>query len=278
MFKSIFQKMEDKQNGDLGLSVDPQIVAQSFGFVSQPNSPLPELEEEEPVGGIYREADGLSDNRSQVLTDWRKPAKQTPKTLAELAVNRLVNLRVTTPEQRQKVDLMLAEVQMDQASLKEIDELVASIEAENYASLEARYEQVRAQGRQLLEHSLPELHAAAAACLPALNESEAQKTHWQGEVEIRYITRRRLGKFSSPKEIQKADERLAEAKKTLAEAKATWFEALRAFEGKKGAVEIARQNLTAYENELDRIAAELSGSVTFDPETGLSNEAAQVAP
>ena len=239
--------------------LDPALVAASFGVAYEPDKPLPQAD----VPSIHVE----DEPASKVLLDNRKlpKPKDAPPTLFDIAVARLRSLKPRTADMRQQVAAAIA----DCGVLAAIDELVAALEREHFAAIEARHEELRKQGRALLE-TLPAIQGELNQAMMSVNQSATLKGRAVSGVREAHEECRTISKWASRKEIIAATEKLSSAKERMNEASEAALADMRAMAAVESKLATAKANLEILETEMDRLEASASGKDFHDPTTGLS--------
>ena len=255
MFRSIMQRMDGNRRS--GLELDPNVVARSFGAVSGVNEPLPETD----VPLTHAEDDDL-----HIHLDQRAVKPQPPRSLQSLAVERLRSLKPRSPERKQQVAEALAAML---EPLKTIDDLVATLEEERFQAIDARWEEIRKQGR-ILQDGIPALQRELAAAMNHVNACEQEKGKCKTEVEEAFYSRKKISRFSTQKEISAADQKLESARNAMALATQDTLEAHQAMAVVEGKVATVKTNLATITKEMSRLECELDGKPYFDPTLGLS--------
>jgi hypothetical protein len=237
-------------------TIDPAAVARSFG-VEVPGQPM--LESEIP-------SKSLSDTPSTIQLDTRASKPAPKSSLLALAQVRLHSLRPQTEERKREVAAMLA---LMVEHLGAADDLIATIEDEHFAAIEARKERIRKAGREILD-GLPALQRAQAEARMFGNNSEAAKVAAKTKLENAYEARKRISRWATAAEIAAADKTLAKARVEMNRATEMALQKQRDLVDCENQVKQAEANLEALGTEKERLDAELDGQPYFHPELGLS--------
>ena len=254
MFRSIMQRMDGNRRS--GLELDPNVVARSFGAVATVGEPLPETD----VPLVHAEDDG------EIQLDQRAAKPALPTSLAEIAMARLQSLRPRTPERKQQIAETISAMA---EPLQAIDDLVAEMEAERFAAIDKRWEEIRKQGRKLLD-SIPALQRELAACMNRVNASASAKSNRRADLEAYFNERKKLSRFATEAEIRAANLKVAQAKEAARAAADDALADQQALATAEAALATGRANLQTHQTELSRLESELRGEAYFDPTLGLS--------
>lgn len=255
--KPVTQQLEDRRTSSLELDADT--VARSFGVVLPVNQPLPETPF--PIGHVENDA------ASEIALDTRAPRPEPAVSILELAMRRLKALKPRTPERKEHVENAIAALAVP---LEALDLLVADIEAEHFEAIDRRWEQIRKEGRALIDSTIPKCEKKVYQWQQQCQKSGEAKAHRIADVTSLYLQRQKISQWSSAAEIDAADRRLAEAKAASAAAAELAFEDQKGLAVAESALATAQNHLQKLKTELHRLEAELRGEAYFSPEYGLS--------
>lgn len=257
--KPLIEGLSGGSGNNLGL--DPDTVARAFGFgavhsaVPVPDNPL-----------LKRQVANTSDN----LID-RAAKKPAPKpSLLSIVTARLESITPLSKEHQQLVTKMRAKVVPQLAAL---DAFIAEIKEARYIAIETRWEEIRAEGRKLVD-SLPALNGQLGEARRYCNQALEAKGRHQVDAEQKFAERTAMNGFTwaSKEELAAAARKLERAKEAATLAKQKWIDEMRAMAVVEGKIASVNATLESFQNELQRLALELSGEAHFDQEFGLSSE------
>jgi hypothetical protein len=255
--KPLSQQLEDRQKHSMEL--DPDVVARSFGAVMPVNEPFPET----PFPITHVEADV----ESSILLDERAPRPTPAVSILELAMRRLQSLRPRTDARKAEISNAMA---VFAVPLEALDLLVAQTEEENCEIIDKRWEQIRKEGRELIDVVIPKCGKKVHQWQQQAQKSGEAKAHRIADVTGLYLRRQKISQWSSAAEIDQADKRLADAKEASAVAFELALEDQRGLAVAESALATATNHLQKLKTEMHRLEAELRGTPYHDPETGLS--------
>lgn len=260
MLRSLTQKLSERlgESNPHSGALDPDLLARNFGVVATVGEPPPEAES--PL--IHAE-----DDDSYIKFDQRAAKPEPPRSLESLAVERLRSLKPRTPERRAQVMKVIG---ASTAVLKAIDLLVEEMEQERFAAIDARWEEIRKQGRILLD-SMPKLQKELAVCMNRVNASASAKSDRRADLETWFEERKHLSRFATEAEIRAANLKVAQAKDAARNAADDALTDQQELAAAEAALATCKANLQTHQTELSRLEAELTGQNYFDPETGLSS-------
>jgi hypothetical protein len=254
--KPLSQQLEDRQKHSMALDADQ--VARSFG-VALPIGPLPES----PFPITHAENDAASD----ILLDERARRPEPAPSILELAMRRLRSLTPRTAKRKEHVANAIAALTVP---LEVLDQLIEDVEQEHFSAIDKRWEQIRKEGRELIDVVIPKCGKTVYSWQQQCQKSGEQKQHRIADVTSLYLQRQKISQWSSAAEIDAADRRLAEAKAASAAAAELAFEDQKGLAVVESALATATNHLQKLKTELHRLEAELRGEAYFSPEYGLS--------
>jgi hypothetical protein len=253
--KPLTQTLADRHSMEL----DPEQVARSFGVVYPVNAPLPET----AVPVLHAEED---DTIIQLDTRAPRPAPADP--ILAIAMRRLKSLKPRSPERRAEVEAIIAALAVP---LEGLDLMILEIETEHFEAIDARWEQIRKDGRNLAD-SMPTLQGALYTAMQQCNASGEAKGQRKQDLETFYWQRKRISQWSTSEEIAAADLQFENARSAMQRATDAALEDQRSMAAAESKLATAQANLQNLKTELHRLATELRGDPYFDPALGLSRD------
>ncbi|MGB8522432.1 MAG: hypothetical protein WCD43_05675 [Candidatus Acidiferrales bacterium] len=190
------------------MELDAEQVARNFG-VALPVGPLPESPF--PIGHVE------NDPASTIMLDERAPRPEPSASILEVAMSRLRSLKPSSPERQAEVE---AVIQALAAPLEALDLLISEVEAEHFEETDARWEQCRVRGRELLDVIIPKLEKEKYKWQQQYQKSSEQKAERGIDAQQCFFERQKISEWSSASEIAIADKKLADAKAASAAAAA----------------------------------------------------------
>jgi len=148
---------------------------------------------------------------------------------------------------------------------------VAELEAEHFNSIDKRWEEIRKEGRKLVD-SMPKLQGAVYKWAQECNKSGEAKGQRKQDLETYFWQRKRVSQWSTSEEIDAADKKLTDAKEAMAAATQLALDDQRSMAVAESALATAQNHLERLRTELHRLEAELRGQPYFDPELGLPRD------
>jgi uncharacterized protein YukE len=245
------------QTGEL----DPALLAASFGAIYPPGGPLPDS--------------GLTENHveddqpSAIPIDERKLSnepKPAPRSLLEIAKARLHSLEPRTAQRKMEVWKMLGTMI---EPLRAVDELVATLEREHFATFTERWEQCLGQGRELVD-SLPTLQRELAAAQQAVREADQKKANAIGVLQSSVQNARKISRWATEAEISEASRKTIKAREEMQVATDKALLRMKQLAEAEGKLATVQKNLEILKTDMARVECSLKGVPFHDPETGLS--------
>jgi hypothetical protein len=250
--KPLSQTLEDRHTHSMEL--DPDTVARSFG-VALPIGPLPE--------SPFPPA-AISDD---IALDTRAPRPEPKLSLLEIAMRRLKSL----PKSERQAEVENA-IQVFAAPLEALDLLVNQIEQEHFNRIDARWEECRKRGRELIDVIIPRLETEKYKWEQEAQRSSEAKAERGADARQLFFERQKISEWASDKEIAAADKRLADAKLASQAAATLALEDMQELAKHESALASAQATLGVLKTELHRLQAELRGDKYHDPALGLSRD------
>jgi hypothetical protein len=265
MEKPLSARLHERAYGGSPMStgLDPELVAQSFGVSYPVGESLPEsrtaiihVENETESGLVIDDINGPKEKSAQ-------------RSLYEIVTARLRSIKPRNKKRAQEVAQTLADLQ---EPLKALDELVATLQEEREEELQATWEQLQTQGRELKKRIDSELEGNVFTAMLAWNAAEEKRGKAKGRLGQAFDSRRavKLDRYSTRAQIKSADDRYASAVEALQAASALHLEAERNKAQAENAKALASSKLRGIEIAMDRCVAEIQGVAFHDPATGLS--------
>lgn len=258
MEKPLTQRLfEQQQGGRSSAARDAALIARSFGVALEVDKPFPEA----VVPDRHAE-----DDDEIILLDTRARRPEPQPSLLSLVMARLQSLTPRTAASKKKVSEAISSII---EPVKAIDALVDALELEHFHAIDKRWEEIRKQGRALLD-SKPAVQVELAQAMQAANASLAAKGQRRLEVRTYYQERRRMSVWSTAEEIRAVDLKFERAQEAAREAEDKALEDQRTQAAAEGKLATVEANLKLLHTELHRLQAELHGEPYFDPSLGLS--------
>lgn len=251
--KPLSAQLEDRQKHSMEL--DPDVVARSFGAVMPVNEPFPEV------------AAPFDDAGSEILLDDRAPRLEPKPSILELAMRRLQSLKPHTESRKEQVANAILALAVP---LEALDQLISETEQEHFEAIDARREECRKRGRELVDEVIPKLDREVYKWRQESQKSGEKKAERGADAQQCFFERAKISQWASAKEVGAADKRLENAKSASAAAAELALADMRELAVAESKLESAKGTLQLLHKELHRCAAELRGDVYHDPETGLS--------
>jgi hypothetical protein len=259
--KPLSAQLTERQRHDMQLDADQVARSLGFGAVMPVNEPFPETAF--PIG--HAENDAASD----IMLDTEAPRPEPKPPLLELAMRRLRSLTPHTPELKEEIENAIAVFATPLAAL---DQLVERVEQEHFSAIDARWERIRKEGRELLDTIIPKCEKAVYRWQQQAQKTSEAKAQRAADALQCLFERQKISEWASASEIAAADKRKANAGDASVAAAALALEDQRGLAAAESALATATGHLQKLKTELHRLQAELHGQVYFDTTLGLSRD------